>query len=796
MVYRYDGADGLSTPPPPGTQGAEVFPTAGIPPGVPASVIDVYWIYSICEELRNVVTGAGITPAKAQVNQLLQALQSGALTFCVDTGTAGAYAVSPLKPAAALNKGMRIVFFANAGPNTGACTLNYGGLGAAPLLLNGNIPCKGKEIAAGALVEAVYSGANGWVVPGGISGGGAGGAGITAGSPMPAITDLNNAGLGYAQYTATAANTPAANAGIALTFSTDGSASGDSTDTLGQITYQVTGLQFWRVNVNNGGWTAWNQMLDLPTAQGAFAAINGSPAQKFDAANAQGGYDVVPITQAQSLFASLNNPQTLGSATAFSTQNLGTVSGTVTPNLQLSNNISMTLAGNTTIANPSAMLPGAIGVITLQQNATGGYSVSWGSAWQFSNNAAPTIPTGANAGISLIYYVQALNSIAVAPLSAIDATSISINTNTTNFSLKTAITALGWNGSSPINVNVYIASGVTIGSTSTTAAFTVESFPSGSVINIINNGTIAGYSLSASGTAGPALSIASPVNLINNSNAIISGGNGANTSTITYYGNSGAAITATAGLTIQSNSGTIIGGIGDGGTGHAISTSATLTIISNTGYIVGGGGGTFPGCGISSTNNITINNNYGYILGGGSRGAPPANDVTFGGGASAISTTGSVTILSNSGYIVGGGGGGWGSDTGTTLVSMGGAGIYAAYVNVANSGYIMSGGCGGASHNAPGIKVAPIVTTSSTQTSTINNTGTEAEGGLTSSTCGCAPFGGGASTTNYGGGAPYGLGVTSGGNATLLQGGGADGAGLLNPGKYGSLTGSSYIIIN
>ncbi|WP_298214336.1 hypothetical protein [Acidocella sp.] len=158
MVYRYDGTDGLSTPPPPGTQGAEVFPTAGIPPGVPASVIDVYWIYSICEELRNVVIGAGITPAKAQVNQLLQALQSGALTFCVDTGAAGAYAVSPIKPMAALGKGMRIAFFAAAGPNTGPCTLNYGGLGAIPFVSRLGNAFTGYEIVAGQLVEAVYNG--------------------------------------------------------------------------------------------------------------------------------------------------------------------------------------------------------------------------------------------------------------------------------------------------------------------------------------------------------------------------------------------------------------------------------------------------------------------------------------------------------------------------------------------------------------------------------------------------------------------------------------------------------------
>ena len=69
-----------------------------------------------------------------------------------------------------------------------------------------------------------------------------------------------------------------------------------------------------------------------------------------------------------------------------------------------------------------------------------------------------------------------------------------IATNTTNYNLRTAVIAAGWNQSLPVNVTCTINSGVTVYATSTgTYAFnTGTSFPAGSTINIINNGTILG----------------------------------------------------------------------------------------------------------------------------------------------------------------------------------------------------------------------------------------------------------------------------------------------------------------
>jgi hypothetical protein len=271
MVYRYDGTDGLPTPPAPGMQGTEVFPTGGIPPNIPASVIDVYWIYSLCEEIRNVVTGAGITPAKTQVNQLLQALQSGALTFCVDTGIAGNYVVSPITPMTALGRGARIAFFAKAGPNAGGCTLKYGGLGALPFISRRGSNFSGGEIVAGQLVEAVFNGTS-WQAANTAPSDSAA-AGIVPGYAMPTVTDLNAAGLGYAQYAANASNVPTTAAGIVKTIATDGSATANSANTLLQFASDANGYEYYRLNVHNAGWTVWYGILNLGQAQGLFAPL-------------------------------------------------------------------------------------------------------------------------------------------------------------------------------------------------------------------------------------------------------------------------------------------------------------------------------------------------------------------------------------------------------------------------------------------------------------------------------------------------------------------------------------------
>ena len=90
---------------------------------------------------------------------------------------------------------------------------------------------------------------------------------------------------------------------------------------------------------------------------------------------------------------------------------------TVTPNFNDSNNYSLTLGGNRTIANPTNITAGQSGSIFITQDGTGSRTVSWGSYWDWAGDAAPTLSTGANQVDRIDYVVRSATSIhAVATL--------------------------------------------------------------------------------------------------------------------------------------------------------------------------------------------------------------------------------------------------------------------------------------------------------------------------------------------------------------------------------------------
>ena len=69
-----------------------------------------------------------------------------------------------------------------------------------------------------------------------------------------------------------------------------------------------------------------------------------------------------------------------------------------------------------------------------------------------------------------------------------------ISANTANYNLRAAAVAAGWNQIAPLNATVTINAGVYVYSTNTgTYAFdTGSTFPTGSTLALINNGTILG----------------------------------------------------------------------------------------------------------------------------------------------------------------------------------------------------------------------------------------------------------------------------------------------------------------
>ena len=106
----------------------------------------------------------------------------------------------------------------------------------------------------------------------------------------------------------------------------------------------------------------------------------------------------------------------------FSAAQRGTITtltdgATVTPDFSTSNNYSLTLGGNRTIANPTNFTAGQSGSIFLVQDGSGSRLASWGSYWDFAGGTAPTLTTTASAVDRIDYVVRSSTSIhAVATL--------------------------------------------------------------------------------------------------------------------------------------------------------------------------------------------------------------------------------------------------------------------------------------------------------------------------------------------------------------------------------------------
>jgi hypothetical protein len=83
-----------------------------------------------------------------------------------------------------------------------------------------------------------------------------------------------------------------------------------------------------------------------------------------------------------------------------------TSGATVNTNLADSNNFSLTLATNATLANPTNIVAGQSGAIVITQDATGSRTLAYGSNWKFAGATAPTLTTTADAVDVLVYYVE------------------------------------------------------------------------------------------------------------------------------------------------------------------------------------------------------------------------------------------------------------------------------------------------------------------------------------------------------------------------------------------------------
>jgi hypothetical protein len=84
---------------------------------------------------------------------------------------------------------------------------------------------------------------------------------------------------------------------------------------------------------------------------------------------------------------------------------------TITPDFNDSNNFTVTLGGNRTLANPSNLTAGQSGSVFLVQDGTGSRTLAFGSYWDFAGGTAPTLTTAAGAVDRIDYIVRSSTSI-------------------------------------------------------------------------------------------------------------------------------------------------------------------------------------------------------------------------------------------------------------------------------------------------------------------------------------------------------------------------------------------------
>jgi hypothetical protein len=163
----------------------------------------------------------------------------------------------------------------------------------------------------------------------------------------------------------------------------------------------ITGITFTSIVVTGGSITG---ITDLAVADGGTGAstltgiIKGSGTSALTTATV--GVDYAGIDTAQTF--------TKGQRGEITTLTDG---ATITPDMADSNNFTVTLGGNRTLANPSNLTAGQSGSIFIVQDGTGSRTLAYGTQYDFIGGTAPTLSTALNSVDRIDYVVRTTGSI-------------------------------------------------------------------------------------------------------------------------------------------------------------------------------------------------------------------------------------------------------------------------------------------------------------------------------------------------------------------------------------------------
>ena len=205
----------------------------------------------------------------------------------------------------------------------------------------------------------------------------------------------------------------------ALSVGTDGNYF-DVTGTTTITSINTTGGAGTQIKLHfDGALTLTHHATDLILPGGAnITTAAGDEAEFIEYAS--GDYRCTNYTKASGL--PVATVATLDTAQTFTKGQRGEITAltdgaTITPDFADSNNFSVTLAGNRTLANPSNLTAGQSGSIFITQDGTGSRTLAYGSYWDFVGGTAPTLTTTASKIDRIDYVVRTTGSIhAVASL--------------------------------------------------------------------------------------------------------------------------------------------------------------------------------------------------------------------------------------------------------------------------------------------------------------------------------------------------------------------------------------------